>query len=298
MKHGDAESIVDGPIAPCLKWPGGKQWLAPALAPVLTSELSNRYFEPFLGAGALYFYMAPQRAHLADTNRNLIQFFQVLARTPHAVIEKVWGWSNTPDCYYRVRRLSPRSAVSAAARFLYLNRTCWGGIYRTNRSGDFNVPFGNSGRVICRKHQVLACAGLVGRAEVSALDFAELMSSAETGDVVYADPPYTTKGQNNGFLRYNEQIFSWEDQCRLAESAKAASKRGAFIAISGLWHRDIFRLYPGWWAWGHVRGSQVSCRLEGRGTVHEVVLLSRRPKGFETSDGRLDIVQIAKAGRT
>lgn len=266
------------PCTPVLKWPGGKRWLAPTLAHALGADLRGRYYEPFLGGAAVYLRLQPVSAVLSDINAELVDFYNALAADPEALLRAVHRFSNTRICYYRVRSSEPRSAIGRAARFLYLNKTAWGGIYRLNRDGAFNVPFGNSDRAICSGKVVRAVARLFASASVVAADFEAQMSYTTKGDVIYADPPYTTLGQNNGFVRYNEQLFSWSDQQRLARAARAAKGRGAFVAVSGLWHHDMLGLYRGWWALQAVRPSLVSRQPRARRRVAEVVFFSRKPQ--------------------
>ena len=266
-------------IKPLLKWPGGKRWLAPELAPILGEECRGRYFEPFLGGGAVFLALQPESAVLSDNNAELIESLSVLRSAPGGILDRLWRLSNSEECYYRVRASRPTTRVGAAARFIYLNRTCWGGIYRLNQRGEFNVPFGNSGRIICRKRDLEDNARGLSRAKLLCRDFEVSMRQARSGDVVYADPPYTTRGQNNGFLRYNEKLFAWKDQKRLADAAHQAARRGAFVAISGIWHKDVLGLYPGWWRIRLDRPSNVSGDPSYRGMAQEVVLFSRAPWG-------------------
>ena len=123
------------------------------------------------------------------------------------------------------------------------------------------------------------------RATLVVRDFEETMSQANSGDVVYADPPYTTRGENNGFVRYNESLFSWGDQMRLAEASRAARRRGVFVAVSGLYHSDVLSLYPGWWVLTLSRESRVSRERKGRKKVHEALIVSRQPKYGLKLDG-------------
>lgn len=272
-------------VDPLLKWPGGKRWLAKVIAPTLQSALLGTYYEPFVGGGAMFLAVNPESAVLGDCNGELIQFYQALQRNPDAVVDAVLRRKNTKDEYYRVRGSLPRSDVGRAARFLYLNRTCWGGVYRLNRKGEFNVPFGDSGRVICRRSHARSVAEMLSDVEFRCCDFSELCRRACEGDVVYCDPPYTTKGAGNGFLRYNEMLFSWNDQQRLAEEAGSARKRGAFVAVSALNHFEILELYKGWWKLVRRRMSLVGRKRASRKKVEEVVLFSRRPRSCDVTFG-------------
>lgn len=263
--------------SPFLKWPGGKRWLAPLLVQIIRPELKRTYFEPFLGAGAVFLSLSPKQAVLSDCNEDLITTLRIIRENSAAVVEAVHRFSNTNECYYQVRQMKTRSEISRAARFLYLNRTCWGGIYRLNKQGTFNVPFGNSGRVICERRTVIEGAHLLRGVILECLDFEKAIERAGEGDVIYADPPYTTRGQNNGFVRYNERLFAWSDQDRLASACRQAASRGAFVVVSGLWHRDLLRLYTDWWAAKISRASTVSREVGGRGKVYETLLFSRKP---------------------
>jgi len=269
-----ARRVVSKPL---LKWPGGKRWLASLLAPTLRRELTGRYIEPFVGGGAMFVALQPRRALLCDSNRELISTLRVIRASHEQVFAAVRRFSNTKTCYLKVRASNPKTRVGNAARFLYLNRTCWGGIQRFNRQGRFNVPFGNSGRTVCRSSHVGDFARLLTHARLESGDFERRIDRAMSGDVVYADPPYTTIGANNGFIRYNEHLFSWADQKRLADSANRARQRGAFVVVSGLWHPELLALYKGWWAIRLKRFVCVSRTASGRGTVFEAVLLSKEP---------------------
>lgn len=263
---------------PILKWPGGKRWLVQQLSELLSEELGNFYFEPFLGGAAMYLSIEPKNAFLSDTNEQLIEFYLTCIRFSEEVIARARQFSNSEDVYYRVRSSNPTSPIGRAARFLYLNRTCWGGIFRMNQKGVFNVPFGNSGRIICNKAAVVESAMILRNANFSCCDFQEAFSDAGKGDVIFADPPYTSRGQFNGFVRYNEKLFSWRDQVRLSTSAKAARKRGTFVAVCGSYHRDVLGLYENWWVIETKRASAVARRLDARKQVSECVIFSRKPK--------------------
>ncbi len=275
-------------VPPFLKWPGGKRWLVPQLAPRIRDQLQNRYFEPFLGSGAMHLGVQAPKAVLGDINEELIATLETVAREPERVVSAVWRFSNTAECYYRVRQSRPRTEVGLAARFVYLNRTAWGGVHRLNRKGEFNTPFGNSGRVICRLQAVVQAARLFASADLRVADFEEVMSEAGSGDVVYADPPYVspTSGHDS-FRRYSERGFSWADQERLASAAVEAFHRGASVAVSGRAGFEVERLYPGWTRVHAQRSSRVSRAPRGRGVFREVILLS--PNMAHRSDGKLGL---------
>lgn len=247
------------------------------LGEVFRHQQVIRYYEPFLGAAALYLMLRPQNAVLSDINEDLIHFLKTIRVEPEHVVRRVWQWSNNESCYEKVRASNPRTDRGRAARFLYLNRTCWGGLFRTNLAGQFNVPFGRSGRGLCSLRHVKEVANCFLRAELVVQDFEKAIECAGLGDGIYVDPPYTGKGENNGFVRYNEKLFSWNDQERLARVCRSARRRGAFVVVSGLHHVEVLGLYRGWWKLPVNRYSGVSRTPESRRQVPEVLIFSRKP---------------------
>jgi DNA adenine methylase len=263
------------PVQPFLKWPGGKQWLAPRLAK-LVSATSGTYFEPFLGGGSLFFASCPQAAVLSDTNAELIETFQVVKKDAEAIISVLCTFSFTKKCYYRVRASVPRSRVTRAARFIYLNHTCWNGLYRVNRQGRFNVPLGKFGQrpdFIGRERLRLASKALA-KAKVLQCDFEAIARDVKAGDFVYLDPPYTVAHTNNGFLRYNERIYSWDDQKRLARLARTLANRGAFVIATNAAHSSIAGLYCDFVQHEVERLSLISAAAKNRRRVKELLISS------------------------
>lgn len=248
--------------------------MLPLLSEMLPEEMFSGYVEPFLGGGAAFFAFEPERAMIGDSNRDLMGFYQVVREAPDALVEAVWRFSNERDCYDRVRAASPRTEIGRAARFLYLNRTAWGGMYRVNANGRFNVPFGNNGRVICRADPIHRASRVLEAAEMSCGDFETLIDRATRGDAVFCDPPYVARSLKNGFNRYGEQLFSWEDQQRLALATHRAAARGAKVVVTGPACDAILRLYPRWYAVVAARASNIAAAPSARRSVSELVLFS------------------------
>jgi DNA adenine methylase len=144
-------------------------------------------------------------------------------------------------------------------------------------AGHFNVPFGRSGRQLCCLAHVKTVAKAFVNAVLFTSDFESVIAKSREGDAVYVDPPYTGKGENNGFIRYNEKLFSWHDQERLARACRSAKRRGAFIAVSGLHHSEVLGLYSGWWKLVLPRYSGVSRDTSARKHIAEVLIYSRHP---------------------
>lgn len=233
-------------IVPFLKWPGGKRWLVNA-GHLPTPVHYNRYIEPFLGSGAVYFHLTPMNALIADSNPDLIELYQVV-RDSHATLAKHMRTHQRLHChdyYYQIRSWSPRGRVQRAARLLYLNRTCWNGLYRVNRNGLFNVPKGTKDRVVFDTDNFQHLSGLLRTAEICAQDFETTISHASHGDFLFVDPPYTVKHNLNNFVKYNRHLFSWRDQERLRDSLATAKDRGAMIVVTNANHPAIHNLYSG-----------------------------------------------------
>lgn len=230
---------------PFLRWAGGKRWLARTLRPTLPSRFGT-YFEPFLGSGAVFFALQPPRAHLSDSNRRLIEAFRVVRDSPVLLASLLSDFSYTKTEYYAVRASKPTSVIDRAAQLVYLNRTCWNGLYRVDRKGTFNVPYGRRGVFGPVDHDRLlqVSAALQGKS-LRSEDFESALSSVQSGDLVFLDPPYTVTHGNNGFLLYNERIFSWSDQERLSRTVRAIDHRGAFFVLTNANHESVIGLYEG-----------------------------------------------------
>jgi DNA adenine methylase len=229
---------------PFLKWPGGKRWLVHQYASLFPSQY-RRYLEPFLGGGAVFFHLTPQRAVLSDANSELVNAYQCLRK--HAkVIEKRLSelqQKHSKTLYYRIRATRPTDPIEQAVRFLYLNRTCFNGIYRVNLRGEFNVPIGTKDRVAYPEGYLEGIATCLHHASIRIADFEETIDRAAADDFVFVDPPYTVMHNNNNFVKYNANLFSWADQMRLVSAVKRAARRGAALMISNADHRSVRELY-------------------------------------------------------
>jgi DNA adenine methylase len=229
---------------PFLKWPGGKRWLVHQYASLFPLQY-RRYFEPFLGGGAVFFHLTPRRAVLADTNSELVNAYQSLKK--HAqVIEKRLAdlqRKHGETLYYRIRATRPTNAIDQAVRFLYLNRTCFNGIYRVNLRGEFNVPIGTKDRVAYPEGYLQEIAACLRHASIRVADFEKTIDEAAADDFVFVDPPYTVMHNNNNFVKYNANLFSWTDQIRLVSAVRRAAQRGAAVMISNADHQSVRQLY-------------------------------------------------------
>lgn len=232
-------------MKPFLKWAGGKRWLVSGHGELFRTG-SRRLVEPFAGSAAVFFHMEPESAVLADANVELVETYCVVRDDPSGVETALREHQarHSADHYYEVRSQSPGSPVERAARLIYLNRTCFNALYRVNRRGEFNVPKGSKDSVVHKDDDFVLWSRVLAVAEIVAQDFELTISNAGAGDLLYVDPPYTVKHNNNNFVKYNEHMFSWSDQERLARCLAAAAERGALIILSNADHESIIELYP------------------------------------------------------
>lgn len=260
--------------APFLKWAGGKRWLVDRHADIFP-EFSGRYIEPFLGGGSVFFHLSPKSGVLSDTNRDLIDCYQQI-KLSHGSVKSLLERHrdlHSKEYYYLVRSEEPTCPVERAARFIYLNRTCWNGLYRVNLKGKFNVPIGDKDSVIFENEDFSIISNALNDLEILCQDFEKSIDLASDGDFIFVDPPYTVKHNFNGFIKYNENLFSWDDQIRLRNSLVRASERGASVLLTNADHASVHELYVGIGAAYHLeRKSVLSGKKEARGSVHEFVV--------------------------
>lgn len=231
-------------IVPFLKWAGGKRWLASKHQNIIPASF-NRYIEPFLGSGAIFFHLKPSSGILSDKNSDLINAYEAI-KTDWKKVEtslKQHSRRHSHDYYYEERARLRLKSHTQASQLIYLNRTCWNGLYRVNLKGEFNVPIGTKDTVCMPNDNFEEISKRLEKVSVRVSDFEPTIDSAGEGDFVFVDPPYTVKHNNNGFVKYNENIFSWEDQIRLRDAIVRASNRGALITITNADHECIRELY-------------------------------------------------------
>jgi DNA adenine methylase len=273
---------------PFLKWPGGKSWAAAYITDLIRPHLTGRYFEPFLGGGAVFFHLSPPTAVLGDRNADLIAAYRSVRDFPQRVEALLRRMPVEKSYFYALREHNrAKTDVARAARFLYLNRVAFNGLFRVNRDGRFNVPFGGrSPDVLWKKKLLTKASDALASADLKSMDFEGLIETAGVGDVVYCDPTYTVAHDNNGFVRYNERNFSWADQIRLSSAATRAVARGASVLISNAHHPSVQQLYGK--AETHIleRPSRVSGRVSGRRLIREYLFVLR-PTSSENHPGEI-----------
>ncbi|WP_205961711.1 DNA adenine methylase [Pararhodobacter oceanensis] len=260
-------------MKPFIKWVGGKRWLV-ANRDFNFPTFTGRYVEPFLGGGAVFFHLQPKQSILADLNPKLIETYQAIRDDWRRCESELYRLQklHSKEFYYEERSRVRRTPHTRAAQFLYLNRTCWNGLYRENLKGQFNVPIGTKDRVIFEDESFEKISEALGSVEIYCKDFEDTISMAVAGDLVFADPPYTTAHNLNGFVKYNQNIFSWADQIRLKESLMEAVNRGVKVVMTNADHESIHNLYDGLGVYASLnRASVVAGNSNYRSVTSEAV---------------------------
>lgn len=231
-------------IPPFLKWAGSKRKLLRHITPFIPESIGT-YYEPFLGSAALYFSLDVERSVLGDSIKDLVDTYSSLRDNPHKVIAYLETLVPDEVTYYSIRAARPKNKYEKAAQFIYLNKTCWNGLYRVNSKGDFNVPFGKmKSNFIYSEDHLIECSKKLKRNNVIINgDFEKTVSTAGRGDFVYFDPPYVTSHYKNGFHEWNAKLFTWDDQIRLSNKVSDLVQRGVRVIVSNADHPDILELY-------------------------------------------------------
>jgi DNA adenine methylase len=260
---------------PFLKWAGGKRWLAASKISYFPISFDT-YYEPFLGSGAVFFAISPTRAVLSDTNVELILTYKAIKSNWRVVLSllKEHHQKHCKDYYYMIRGQLPCDYYQRAARFIYLNRTCWNGLYRVNKKGKFNVPIGTKTKVVDKEDNFELIAVLLRNCRLLNSDFEDVIDEAGQNDLVYVDPPYTINHSDNGFTKYNEKLFDWADQIRLRDALVRARNRGVYVVVSNAYHQSIRELYEGLFRLVELtRYSIISGNNAGRKAGQEYLIL-------------------------
>ena len=264
-------------VKPLLEWAGGKSWIAEDLFNKLNTEF-NSYHEPFLGGGSFFLKLKSagkisEVAYLNDSNSDLINTYRQIKNRPKQVCFCLEKYKNNERSYYKVRDQVMESKTEKAAQFIYLNRTCYNGIYRVNLKGEFNVPFGHKQyKTLFDFNKIYRLHKLLQNVSLTNTDFYHTLSYVKENDLVFLDPPYTVNHEHNGFVKYNEKIFSWEDQLRLKIYVEEIIRKKAFFILTNACHKSIYDLFS------KVakpiikqRQSVVGGKKATRGLVHEYI---------------------------
>jgi DNA adenine methylase len=228
---------------PFLRWAGGKIWLLKTLKEIIPKEIRT-YHEPFLGGASVFLGLnLDAKAYLSDLNQNLILTYEQVRDNLDLIVKELKIAKNNQSYYY-LRNKTFRSEYKIAAQLIYLNRTCFNGIYRVNKDGAFNVPYGNKHYTVPFDYLNLINVSLkLQNVKLYTEDFMSSLKRVKKGDFVFLDPPYTTSHENNGFIKYNEKIFTWQDQIRLLEYINEIKKLKAYFVMTNAAHIETRKLF-------------------------------------------------------
>lgn len=237
------EGSISGPV---LKWAGGKSQMLDRLVPLVPNRY-ERYIEPFFGGGALFFALRPQFAILSDSNPDLISFYTAIRDDVESVIRIAKRFKTDEDSFYEIRSLDPErlDAAERAARLLYLNRTCFNGLYRVNRQGQFNVPYGRyKNPRVCDEEALFSASAALANATLLCADYRDVLrEQARPRDFVFLDPPYVPISKNADFKRYTKEQFREDDHRALADQVDRLQRIGCSVIITNSNHPLVADLY-------------------------------------------------------
>jgi DNA adenine methylase len=254
---------------------GGKGQLLSQIWPLLPARF-ERYFEPFLGGGAMFFALRPRRAFLSDVNEELIDCYTAVRDQVDEVIRALREHRYEREHYYEVRALDPADLPipERAARTIFLNRTGFNGLYRVNRSGKFNVPFGRyTNPSICDERNLRACSEALAGAELRVRDFTHATVPSRRNDLVYFDPPYVPVSATASFTAYSAAGFNAADQARLAHIFEKLARRGVTTLLSNADVPALRALYEPFPTRRVLASRNINVHATKRGKVGEVVVL-------------------------
>lgn len=223
----------------------------------------------------MFFELRPKKATLSDKNEELINCYKQVKSNAEAVISSLQNLKNTKADYYEVRKTIPETPAGRAARLIYLMGLSFNGIYRVNADGGFNVPYGKKrGKKFDYEHIRNVSKAFVDTEFVHS-DFVTAVDGAKQGDLIYFDPPYTVAHGNNGFVQYNEKIFSWSDQVKLSELASSLVQRGCHVVVSNAAHVSIAKIYTDFEMKIVSRHSGIGGPLKSRRQITEYVFTKK-----------------------
>jgi len=263
---------------PFLKWAGGKGQLVSVIARFAPAKY-KRYLEPFLGGGALFFYINPPKSLLNDLNEELMNTYQIVQQKVEPLITLLKTYPYSKEFYYQLRAQRPETLdrVERAARFIYLNRTCYNGLYRVNKQNQFNVPFGAYSKpVICDEERLRAASRTLQGVSLFSEDYKDFLErEAQADDFIYLDPPYQPASKYSDFKRYTSSQFYESDQKELADWVKKLVGRGCYVLASNSDTPLVREIYQGFEIVDVRARRNINKNGLGRGKVKEVLIICK-----------------------
>lgn len=263
---------------PIVKWVGGKRQLMFELLKNMPKSYS-RYFEPFIGGGALFFELQPDNAYISDMNEELINLYQVVKDNVDELIDDLSKHEVSKEYFLEIRNIdrtekyAELSNVERASRFIYLNRTCFNGMYRVNSKGEFNVPFGHykNPRII-DENNLLNCSELLKKTEIKCADFTEILTKVKKGDFVYFDPPYVPLNETSSFTSYTKDGFDIDMQFKLRDVCDELDSMSVKFMLSNSDTKLVNELYSNYKIKKVFASRQINANADGRGKITEVLV--------------------------
>lgn len=267
------------PGRPFIKWAGGKGKLLPQLSP-LFPEKYGTYFEPFLGGGAVFFHLQAKHpdkhSMLTDINHELINAYTSVSMSTIELIDELAKMKNTKEFFLEQRRKLPGFlSTKEAARFIYLNKTCFNGLYRVNSKGQFNVPFGNyKNPKILDTRTIINAERALRKAFIMQRSFEEILKAPSAGDFVYIDPPYMPVSKTSSFTSYTADGFDFEKHSLLSDMCRDLKRKKVKVMISNSDTPEVRKLYKGFKIYTIQAPRSINCNGLKRGEVSELVICS------------------------
>ena len=263
---------------PIVKWVGGKRQLMFELLKNMPQNY-NRYFEPFIGGGALFFELQPDNAYISDMNEELINLYQVVRDNVDELITDLQKHNISKEYFMEIRNIDRTndyrnwSDIQKASRFIYLNRTCFNGMYRVNSKGEFNVPFGHyKNPRIVDENNLINCSNLLQRTEIRHADFSEILTKVQEGDFVYFDPPYVPLSATSSFTSYTKDGFDIDMQFKLRDVCDELDSMGVKFLLSNSDTKLVNELYENYNIKKVFASRQINANADGRGKITEVLV--------------------------
>ena len=270
-------------ISPVVKWVGGKRQLLSALLPYVKKQPYTRYIEPFIGGGALLLALLPEKAIINDYNKELINVYEVIQNDVSSLIACLMEHEkkHSKAYFYAIRSedrkedFKSTSPVDRAARFLYLNKTCYNGLFRVNAKGQFNVPFGQYKHPnIVNREGLIALAKYFteNQVHIYSKDYADILAMAHPGDFVYLDPPYMPLSESSSFTSYTDKGFSYKEQVRLRNECNKLRDKGISFIESNSDCKAIRELYKDYNIVTVKASRSINSKALKRGKINEVLI--------------------------
>lgn len=271
---------------PFLKWVGGKGQLLAQFEQYYPKDFNN-YFEPFIGGGAVFFNLSPTKASINDVNTTLISAYKNIKDQPKEIIKillklenkyRNGDLENQKELFYKIReqfnKLSD-SELKKTAYLIFLNKTCFNGMYRENSKGEFNTPFGKyKNPKILDRENILKVSKILEHTKLTSVSFEKAVANAKKGDFIYFDPPYHPLSETAKFTSYHKDNFSKEDQIKLRDVFAELDKRGCYVMLSNSYTDFINNIYRKYRCETVMASRAINCKASGRGKIKELLIMN------------------------